>query len=173
MRAFILASLTALTLAAAPQAQAHPSSAEAMAARGPLELRLPTWFTGPTLKRNGVKLEFNRWGSNYEIIFAGSPEALEHASVYRTKRIAGTTLNAIAMVSLITQAIIVLAAPEVLPSDPTVVNTAWLLSSVGVASIGNIVSSSASSDLNAAVDAYNRRFMPAPGTVKVGWSTRF
>jgi len=138
-----------------------------------LELRLPSFWSGPSLVRRGSVLDLDYVGNGYETIFAGAPEALDHASVYRAKRIAGVTLYAAALGSLVAELIVLLVQPDALGTDTATFignSMGWLAGSATVAAIGLAITQSANDDLNRAVDAYNadsRRGPPSLG-LKIG-----
>ena len=126
-------------------------------------LTLEMGFFSQSISRNGKELELGFLGGDHEKIFAGSPRALDAMEDYETMRIAGFTMWAAGLATLVAELVILLANPDTL-MDPTGVlgqrepNTLfWVLlaSGTGVGLVGGVVQQGANAHLSDAIKYFN------------------
>ena len=142
-----------------------------------MEFRLDG-FEGAVLYQGGTEVELGIFGSEYETVFAGSPDAIESASRYNTMQGVGWSVWAIGVAGLVAEIVVLLVAEDVLvdefTGDVTGLFTAWTLASTVVGVAGGIVLQVSSTHLSDAVQAYNRDLFDeldgAPQQTSIGLS---
>jgi len=130
----------------------------------------PGFYTSFELKRlNGTPVAFDHFGSEYDVIFFGQPEALAHAKMFRDMRIASTVLNVTGLSLLLSELVLILLGHDsVVDNDKTGASglkplTFVLLGSGLALNIGGILLEVSSLGvLDRAVQSYNQHLLAAP-----------
>jgi len=141
-------------------------------------------FAGAVLYQGGREVELGVFGTEYETVFAGSPDAIDAASRYNTMKAVGWSVWAIGLAGLVAELVVLLVAEDILvdefSGEPTGLFTSWLLISTAVGVAGGIVVQLSATHLSDAVQAYNRDLFqelnPAPSqqsSIGISVSTRF
>jgi hypothetical protein len=128
----------------------------------------PGFYTSFELKRlNGTEVAFDHFGSEYETVFAGNPEALAEAKVFRDMRIASTVLSIAGLSLLLSELVLILAghdsvvdnnktgAQGLKPLTFTLLGSGLALNVAGI-----LVEVSSLGVLDRAVQRYNRQLLP-------------
>jgi hypothetical protein len=150
-RIALLVALTALLPARLALAREGGSPAAASGPGGELQLSVSFW-RGPELRRDGIRLELGTFGGGYQDIFAGSDRALAAMRTYRGLRIAGTGCRLLAVGALVTN--VVLAATGTLDFG-SAGSLGLLFSALGLSVGGSAFMQGADVYLSRAVDQYN------------------
>jgi hypothetical protein len=161
-----------VTLGALLPARLALAREETSPAAGELRVSVSFW-RGPELRRDGIRLELGTFGGGYQDIFAGSDRALAAMRTYRGLRIAGTGCRLLALGGLVTN--IVLAATGTLDFG-SAGSLGLLFSSLGLSFGASALMQGADVYLSRAVDYHNsdrREAWQAGRSFGLGFGHRF
>ena len=127
-----------------------------------LYTRYSAW-SGQEVFRSGNAVEVGYFGGGSDVVFAGSPRALDSMSTFSTMRIAGTTAYAVGLGLLITDIVLLATGSNsvvnrnALGDIESVKPLFWglFISGTVIGISGGIVMQGANSYLSDAVDQYN------------------